>query len=524
MTLHTKLLLSLLGSLGLVFGLSLTFQHTRLRSSVHRLADNNLQQEEKIQWHAIENLQKSCNVALSDAMMEGEMAKFRRLLAAQKDVEGLQEITVFSKDGVATDSTIPSVLKTRLPADEITRLRTATKPWRERTEQSFIFYQPMPVTAGCIECHANFKQLTNGGLYRYRFSTEELQNAQAQWVQFRSEIEGSSLKNGLITAVLFVITTTIMVAWLVRRQIAAPLDRVSNSLHKSAAELGTTATAIGSASDQLASGAQSQAAALEQTSASVEETASMAKRTAEDAAKTQTAAAATRQAAQTAAAAMDEMRTHMSGIREASANVSKILKTIDEIAFQTNILALNAAVEAARAGEAGAGFAVVADEVRSLAQRCAEAARTTAGLVEQVNSQVTQGAGISDQVGEHLRNILAKIEHEDALVHQIVQAAKEQGLGLAQINDTVSTIDHVTQQNAAMSQQTAESAAELGRSAERLEAEVQSLLVLLHGDRQKHRAETHRATQPPSASSAKAAHPTKPAPRAKHHSLASSSR
>ena len=481
MKLHHKLLLSIVACLGVVFAASLTFQYTRLRSLVHRIAENNLRTEEQNEWRAIENLQYACNVALSDAMFEGEMEKFRRLLAAQKEVQGLQEVTVFNKNGIAAYSTVPGVLKSSLPADQIERLRTETKPWRQLTDTAFELYQPMPVTKNCLECHANFKPLVNGGLYRYRFSPDEFRQAQAQWLDFRGEIDRSSLGNGLLTALLLFVTTAVSVTWLVRRQIAIPLDHVSDSLRGSVAELGITAGAISEASQQLAEGSQSQAAALEQTSASIEETAAMAKRTATDATTTQEAAAATRQAAQTATAAMEQMSTHMLGIKEASANVAKILKTIDEIAFQTNILALNAAVEAARAGEAGAGFAVVAEEVRNLAQRCAGAARSTAGLVEQVTSQVNQGAVISDQVGTHLRDILTKVEREDALVREIVQASKEQGLGLGQISDAVTSIDKVTQANAGMSEQTADAAGELRQHAARLEADVQSLLQLLHG-------------------------------------------
>ena len=481
MKLHHKFLLSLLASIGAVFVLSLAFQHHRLSQQVRGLAAENLRQEEHNQWHAIENLQRACNVALSDAMVQGEMEQFRRLLAAQKDVEGLQEITVFNKSGVAAYSTVPGIVKTKLPPEQTERLRTDTKPWRELTAESFVLYQPMPVAATCIECHANFKGQANGGLYRYRFSTAELAEAQAQWTGFRGALERSSVISGLITAAVLAVITGLTVLVLVRRQIAAPLDRVSASLRQSVGELGVTAGAISAASEKLAAGAQSQAAALEQTSASVEETAAMARRTADDAATTQEAATATRQAAQTAAGAMGEMSAHMQGIKTASANVSKILKTIDEIAFQTNILALNAAVEAARAGEAGAGFAVVADEVRNLAQRCAGAARETAGLVEQVTTQVNQGAMISDQIGAHLRDILAKVEHEDVLVRQIVQAAKEQGVGLGQINDTVATIDKVTQHNAAMSEETAGASEDLRGHADRLSAEVAALLTLLHG-------------------------------------------
>jgi methyl-accepting chemotaxis protein len=481
MKLHHKFLLSLLASIGVVFVLSLVWQHGRLTAQVRGLAAENLAQEERNQWHAIENLQRACNVALSDAMVTGEMEQFRRLLAAQKEVEGLQEITVFNRQGVAAYSTVPGLVKTKLPAEQTERLRTDTKPWRELTPESFVLYQPMPVATTCLECHKNFKGQANGGLYRYRFSTAELAEAQAQWTGFHGALERSSMVSGLSTAAVLAVITGLTVFVLVRRQIAAPLDRVSASLRQSVGELGVTAGSISAASEKLATGAQSQAAALEQTSASVEETAAMARRTADDAATTQEAATATRQAAQTAVGAMGEMSAHMQGIKTASANVTKILKTIDEIAFQTNILALNAAVEAARAGEAGAGFAVVADEVRTLAQRCAGAARETAGLVEQVTVQVNQGATISDQIGTHLQNILTKVEHEDALVRQIVHAAKEQGVGLAQINATVATIDKVTQHNAAMSEETAAASEELRGHAHRLEAEVAALLTLLHG-------------------------------------------
>ncbi len=481
MKLHHKLLLSLLSSLGLVFLVAIGFQQARLRTQVHGLAESNLGHQEEIQWQAITNLERACGAGLSAAMYEGEMDRFRELLAAQKEVSGLQEITVFSADGLATNSTLPVMVKTQLPAELVDRLRHDNKPWRQLTDESFILYQPMPATPNCLECHPKFKGLASGGLYRYRFSTEELHRAQAQWLAFRADLDDSSLRSSLITALLLLVTATIAVIWVVRRQIARPLGRVSDALRTSVANLSATAGAIGDASRSLAEGAQAQAAALEQTSASVEETASMARRTADDAATTQQAATATREAAQTATAAMGQMSTHMQGIRDAATNVAKILHTIDEIAFQTNILALNAAVEAARAGEAGAGFAVVADEVRNLAQRCADAARTTAGLVEQVTVQVQQGATISDQIGEHLRNILAKVEHEDTLVRQIAQASQEQGIGLGQITATVASIDQVTQTNAGMSEQTADAADDLRHHASQLEAEVLKLLVLLHG-------------------------------------------
>jgi len=481
MKLHLKLLLSILVSLGAAYTVILVVQQIQFASKVSRLAEKNLLREEGDQWQAIENLQQACNAALNDAMVEGEMDKFRRLLAAQTQVRGLQDLTVFNREGVAKDSSVPALLKSKLP-DEITeRIRRDSGTWKERTAESFILYQPIPVTPSCLECHPNFKQIASGGVYRYRFSTDGLNQAQDQWRECRTDLIRSSWLNGLWTSAILIVTTTGVITWIVRHQIAVPLNRVSSALNASVAELTATAGAISTTSRKLAEGSQSQAASLEETSASLEEATATARGTSDDASRTKEAAAATRAAAETASTAMQQMHARMQGIQQATADVGKILKTIDEIAFQTNILALNAAVEAARAGEAGAGFAVVAEEVRSLAQRCAAAARSTADLTGQVTTQVNEGATISSQVAAHLHDIVAKIQNEDTLIQQIAQAAKEQGAGLAQINDAVATIDKVTQGNASLSEEAASAAQELHSHSEALVQQISDLLRLLHG-------------------------------------------
>jgi methyl-accepting chemotaxis protein len=239
----------------------------------------------------------------------------------------------------------------------------------------------------------------------------------------------------------------------------------------------TTAAAseVSSTSQSLADGASEQAASLEETSASLEEIASMTKRNAESAAQAKSLARDTRSAAEKGTASMAEMKSAMDAIKESSGNIAKIVKTIDEIAFQTNILALNAAVEAARAGEAGAGFAVVSEEVRSLAQRSAAAAKETAALIEESVGRSGRGVAISASVASSFEEILGKARQVDALVGEIATASTEQHQGIGQLTTAVSQMDKVTQSNASGAEQAAAAAEELSSQAR---VQMEQVLIL----------------------------------------------
>jgi methyl-accepting chemotaxis protein len=178
---------------------------------------------------------------------------------------------------------------------------------------------------------------------------------------------------------------------------------------------------------------------------------------------------------------MQEMMAAMTAIDTSSAEVAKIVKNIDEIAFQTNILALNAAVEAARAGEAGAGFAVVADEVRSLAQRSAAAAKETAEKIEAAIANSRSGSQCSAKVGESLKQIAEKVASTDALVADIATAANEQAQGIQQVNTAMGQMDKVTQGNASSAEESASAAEELDAQAETMKELVSQLRTLVGG-------------------------------------------
>jgi len=225
-------------------------------------------------------------------------------------------------------------------------------------------------------------------------------------------------------------------------------------------------------------------ASLEETSASLEEIASMTKRNAENAISAKDLSADTRKAAEIGSSNMDEMNRAMADIQASSSNISKIIKTIDEIAFQTNILALNAAVEAARAGEAGMGFAVVADEVRNLAQRSAQAAKETADKIEDSIAKSVNGVAISGKVTESLNQIVTKARQVDELVAEIATASREQSQGLDQINTAVTQMDKVTQSNAAAAEESASASEELTAQAATLRELVAELQKLVSGSSQ----------------------------------------
>ena len=227
---------------------------------------------------------------------------------------------------------------------------------------------------------------------------------------------------------------------------------------------------IADASQSLSQGATETAASLEEISASATQIGQQAKANAETATQANQLAAAAKTSAETGANRMSALNSSMAAITESSGQIAKIIKAIDDIAFQTNILALNAAVEAARAGRHGKGFAVVAEEVRSLAARSAKAARETADLIEGSKNRVDEGNRIAKETAEALSEIVGGIVKVGDLVGEMAAASNEQAQGIAQISQGLAQIDQVTQQNTATAEETAAASEELSGQADELRA------------------------------------------------------
>ena len=186
-----------------------------------------------------------------------------------------------------------------------------------------------------------------------------------------------------------------------------------------------------------------------------------------------------RQTVDRAAHSMDDLNSSMTLISQSSQQVAGVLKSIDEIAFHTNILALNAAVEAARAGEAGAGFSVVADEVRSLAHRAAEAARNSSAIIDQTVEHVTKGVDLVGHASAAFKQVSVTIGSGTQIVSQIAASSDEQARGVSNIGQAVARIEHLTQRNVANAQQTADGASAMNTQLEETRRYLDELVAVV---------------------------------------------
>ncbi|MEM9445412.1 MAG: methyl-accepting chemotaxis protein [Verrucomicrobiota bacterium] len=312
---------------------------------------------------------------------------------------------------------------------------------------------------------------------------------------------------GAVTALVVGLILAFFMGVQVNKSLLAISSRITNStdsVNENSAELSRSCMSI-------ADGASQQAAAFEETSASMEEISSTVNTNVEHVENSKRLADSALSSAQAGVDNMgqmknsveaisessDELHKAMSDIKSSSESISKIIKSIDEIAFQTNILALNAAVEAARAGEAGMGFAVVADEVRNLAKRSADAARETSEMIEDANLKGSKGVEVSESILTKLQQVVSstgkletnlleiqnKVHEANNSTAEIETSSKEQSVGITQVNEAITQMDQVTQQNAATAEENASLAQELSNEGRQLKGIIDDLnkIVLKKG-------------------------------------------
>ena len=317
-----------------------------------------------------------------------------------------------------------------------------------------------------------------------------LEHVQTLLGQIRSEVKNNVMtdetmlaaaqKTKLTVTVIGAISIIvgILLASLIARGIIKALTSIIASLNEGADQLNDAAGQLSASAQELASGSSEQASSLEQTSAALQQMAAMTRANAENSKQADVLSNKARSGAEEGDRSMSQLTSAMTELDESSGEISKIIKVIEEIAFQTNLLALNAAVEAARAGEHGKGFAVVAEEVRNLAQRAAQAARETTGLIENSVVKTKEGSNVSGLVANSFGVIVQEITEVTGLINNISNASTEQAEGVEQLNSAVAQIDKVTQQSASGAEESASAAEELSAQATNMKTMVDELAAM----------------------------------------------
>ena len=283
----------------------------------------------------------------------------------------------------------------------------------------------------------------------------------------------------LLMAATFIFVVTIL--FFLTRSITRLLQKIASQMNDGANKVSFASELVSSSSLNLTRASSEQSASIEQTSSSTEEMASMTKHNATNAFQADALMKETKKIISTADDAMKKLTHSMKEIHKASEETSKIIHTIDEIAFQTNLLALNAAVEAARAGEAGAGFSVVADEVRNLAMRSATAAKNTAELIDGTVKKVDEGSELVDSTNKIFILIAEHSERVGELMGEISAGSQDQAQGIEQINKAIIEIDKIVQQNTENARETSSASEEMSTQAKEMKSIVDRLTVIVSG-------------------------------------------
>ena len=440
-------------------------------------------------------ISRSADVIAADCMPG--ILSITKVRGLGKDIYAYSAASLIAKDKAGVEA---EKEKIKAAAAQVDKLLETYKGTISQTKDREIFAEVAPALAAYRSAQAKLLALATEGKREeaeahmageVKTALEKYQAVINSLVDFNENFgqenagtivrDVAAAKGGIIAGLLVAVALGAAIGIFLSRSISNALNLVITSLSSGSEQVAAASNQVSQSSQSMAEGASEQASSLEETSASLEEMSSMTKQNSDNARQANAMAAETRSAVEKSREAMTRMGDAINRIKGSSDQTAKIIKTIDEIAFQTNLLALNAAVEAARAGDAGKGFAVVAEEVRNLAQRSAEAAKSTASLIEESQQNANNGVSVSGEVAGILTGIVDSVQKLTQLIGEVSAASEEQSKGIEQIGTAVTEMDKLTQANAANAEESASASEELAAQAKELGEMVQVLVGIVKG-------------------------------------------
>jgi methyl-accepting chemotaxis protein len=433
--------------------------------------------------------------------LESEDPELVRRIVTQDNVARLQRdfwktkglVNTVLRDNKLSDVAYGELKTKRLAMDDhVSRLRNLADPATARAIEGLFsdpdYVQIVALADKALELGTKATDFGSLGITQAAYQSGPFTRVEAAYAKLSTAVAASIVDYTelhlassrrhlllLVSAVVAMAIVLVLAVTFIGQSIARPLRRLSHGLAEAANRGADSSEVIGEATRDLSKDACEAASALEEISASVEELSSMTRASRDHVGQLVELATTANHSTAEGSRQMDELLQAMAAMQRTNQDVAKILKSIDEVAFQTNILALNAAVEAARAGEAGAGFAVVAEEVRNLAGRSADAARETRTRIESSLAGNIRGAELSRLVGERFAGIARITQDYRRLVEQIDLSTSQNSAGLTQVRESLGRIDQITQRNAATAEGNASAVVEFHNLIENLRASTAAL-------------------------------------------------
>jgi len=455
-------------------------QMLSIRGLVHRLSADNVALLDRQQHDRAISVNNAIQFSMQRFLEKGQMDVFGEVANLRRQIPGFQEFSLYNDKGVVTYSSERAALRRPLAAELRTRLWQQPEMYVRETNETIEIYQPLLAQASCAECHSFGKIGGVCGVAVCRFSTEAMAAMKLQCRQGAEKIDEAGLFNSAAAVVAGILLAG-AVAFVVTRSLTRPILRVADDFSAASQETAAAAAQLETAGHSLVDTASEQAAAAEESAASINEMRDQARKSS---GLTDGAADMMKENLRKSGdslRAIVEINRRMGEMEADSGEMRKIMKSVGEIAFQTNLLALNAAVEAARAGAAGTGFAVVADEVRALAQRSAEAAKSTQNLLDNMAQRIVAGVAAAKDINDNFEAILETATAMGDKIEKITATGREISSGLDQVTTAADQGAAAAQKVAAISEQTSAASAELNSQAGAMRGIVNRLERIVHG-------------------------------------------